>query len=79
VGLAAMLWVGGHIVIDGLNQFGVPLPHDVLHHVKHVAEAAGGLVAWVAEAGTSGLFGLALGAIIVAALHLLPKRAGAAH
>ena len=80
VGLAAMLWVGGHIVIDGLNQFGVGLPHDVLHHVKDVAAAAaGGAVAWVAEAGTSGLFGLALGAIIVGALHLLPKKAGAGH
>jgi hypothetical protein len=80
VGLAAMLWVGGHIVIDGLNQFGVHLPHEVLHHVKDVAAAAaGGAVAWVAEAGTSGLFGLALGAIIVAALHLLPKKGAAAH
>ena len=31
VGLAAMLWVGGHIVIDGLHKFGIDAPHDLLH------------------------------------------------
>jgi predicted DNA repair protein MutK len=74
VGLLAMLWVGGHIVIDGLNKFGVSLPHDLLHGLMHAVEGAGGVAVWLAEAGGSGVFGLALGALVVAALHAVPKR-----
>lgn len=74
VGLAAMLWVGGHIVIDGLYKLGFSPPHDLLHSVTHAVEGAGGLVSWLVEAGGAGLFGVALGAIIVAVLHMLPKR-----
>jgi predicted DNA repair protein MutK len=74
IGLAAMLWVGGHIVIDGLNKFGITPPHDLLHAGMHAIEGAGGLATWLVEAGGSGLFGLALGAVIVALLHALPKR-----
>jgi predicted DNA repair protein MutK len=54
VGTAAMLWVGGQIVIHG---FGV-----------HPAEYAGlhkGALAWFVDAALCGVFGLALGAIIV--------------
>ncbi|OYQ25014.1 ABC transporter [Sandarakinorhabdus cyanobacteriorum] len=69
VGLAAMLWVGGHIVIDGLNKFGVHQPHEWLHGAMHMVEAGGGFATWAAEAGGSGLFGLALGGVIAAVLH----------
>jgi predicted DNA repair protein MutK len=75
VGLAAMLWLGGHIVIDGLNKFGVSLPHELLHGLMHAVEGAGGLATWLAEAGGSGLFGLVLGGLIVAGLHAIPRKA----
>lgn len=75
VGLAAMLWVGGHIVIDGLHHFGVSAPHDLLHAAMHLVHRGGGAVRWLVEAGGSGLFGLALGALIVTALHLVPRKA----
>ena len=74
VGLLAMLWVGGHIVIDGLSKFGVEAPHGALHAAMHAVEGAGGLVTWLVEAGGSGLFGLALGALIVAGLHAVPRK-----
>ena len=74
VGLAAMLWVGGHIVIDGLHKFGISLPHEWLHAGMHAAEAGGGAAVWAAEAGGSAVFGLALGAIIVAVLHAIPRK-----
>jgi predicted DNA repair protein MutK len=77
VGMAAMLWVGGHIVIDGLNKLGVPLLHDLLHGAMHAVEGAGALVTWLVEAGGSGLFGLALGAVIVILLHMLPRKRAA--
>jgi predicted DNA repair protein MutK len=69
-----MLWVGGHIVIEGLHSFGIGLPHALLHQLMHLAEPAGGFATWAAEAGGAGLFGLTLGALIVAALHLAPGR-----
>lgn len=72
IGLAAMLWVGGHIVIDGLHKFGVDAPHAALHAASHAVAALGGAVAWLVEAAGAGLFGLALGAIIVLLLHLYP-------
>ncbi len=74
VGIAAMLWVGGHIVIDGLNKLGITLPHDWLHAAMHAVEGGGALVVWMVEAGGAGVFGLALGALIVAALHLVPRK-----
>lgn len=74
VGLLAMLWVGGHIVIDGLHKFGVHLPHELLHAAMHAVEGAGSFARWLAEAGGSGLFGILLGGLIVAALHTLPRK-----
>jgi predicted DNA repair protein MutK len=74
VGLAAMLWVGGHIVIDGLHKFGIDAPHDLLHAAMHAVQSAGGFATWLAEAGGAGLFGVALGGLIVAALHAIPRK-----
>lgn len=54
IGTAAMLWVGGQIIVHG---FGV-----------HPAEFFGlyeGALAWVADATLSGIAGLAIGAVIV--------------
>jgi predicted DNA repair protein MutK len=63
VGTAAMLWVGGQIILHGL-------------HV-HPAQAVGltdGVVGWAADAALSGVFGLTLGAVIVWAHHRIMHR-----
>lgn len=63
VGTAAMLWVGGQIIVHG---FGL-----------HPAEWFGlheGAVAWIIDAGLSGLFGLTLGAVIVWVHHKVAHR-----
>jgi predicted DNA repair protein MutK len=78
IGTAAMLWVGGGIIVHGLEAFGA----GALTHALHdTAEAAGGAVpgvrgaiAWIVQAIGSGLFGIVVGGVIVAALHLLPGR-----
>jgi uncharacterized protein len=60
VGTAAMLWVGGQIIIHGLNI--------------HPAEFLGlheGAAAWFADAAICGLFGLMLGSIIAGILHVI--------
>ena len=74
LGLAAMLWVGGHIVIDGLHKFDISLPHQWLHAAMHAAQGGGGAAVWAAEAGGSALFGIALGAVIVAVMHAIPRK-----
>lgn len=69
VGTAAMLWVGGGIVLHGLEGFGLAAPGHLVHHLA--AEAAAlvpalaGAVEWLVGAALSGLAGLALGAVLI--------------
>lgn len=73
IGTAAMLWVGGQIVVHGLHELGVHGPSDVIHAAEHaIAQAAGmlgGLLGWLTNATLSGVVGLVLGAIIALVLH----------
>ncbi|GGE19734.1 ABC transporter [Polymorphobacter glacialis] len=77
VGTAAMLWVGGGIIIHGMEGYGLGEPGHSIHRFAAFAGAASGgigsVVEWLIGALGSGLFGLLVGAVIVAALHLLPK------
>jgi uncharacterized protein len=77
VGIAAMLWVGGHILLVGIDELGWHALYDVVHHLEEgVAGVAGigGVLAWVVNTLASALLGLVVGAIIVAVLHVIPKR-----
>ncbi|WP_353208214.1 DUF808 domain-containing protein [Sphingorhabdus sp.] len=63
VGTAAMLWVGGQIVVHG---FGIhPAAFIGLHE---------GALAWVVDAALCGIAGLAIGAMIVLVHHMVAKR-----
>jgi uncharacterized protein len=73
IGTAAMLWVGGGIVVHGLEGLGWGAPAHLIHDAA-TAIGGGGFVEWLVGATGSGLFGLALGAVIVAAMSLLPRR-----
>lgn len=75
LGTAAMLWVGGGILLHGSHELGWHLPSDLAHAVQHAAEAAGGAAGWLAYALSSAVIGLALGAAVALVLHHLPKRA----
>lgn len=78
VGTAAMLWVGGHIIIDGLKNLGFKAPYEMLHHLEeaaaHAIPVAAGLVGWLTETILSGFIGLILGGIIVAIMHFIPNK-----
>ncbi len=69
LGTAAMLWVGGNIVIHGLDELGWPWLYDQIHHLADVVAravpAAPAAAAWVATAAWDGIFGLALGLILI--------------
>jgi predicted DNA repair protein MutK len=77
IGTAAMLWVGGGIFLHGMEEFGLHEPAYSIHALSESAAAsAGGALGWLVGAAGSGVFGLLLGGVIVAALHLWPRRAG---
>lgn len=63
IGTAAMLWVGGHIVVKGLSEFGAEQPYGFIHHVTE--SISNGALAWLADTGLSMLCGFILGAVIV--------------
>ncbi|SPT56449.1 DUF808 domain-containing protein [Schaalia odontolytica] len=64
VGTVAMLWVGGHLVIENLAEVGVPVFHHLLETAEHAVSAAGSFVTWLVETLLSGIFGIVLGAVI---------------
>lgn len=70
VGVVAMLWVGGHILLVGLDELGVTGPYDVVHAaeeaVREATGAVGGFLAWLTNTAGSALLGLVVGAVVVA-------------
>jgi predicted DNA repair protein MutK len=71
IGMAAMLWVGGGIVLHGLEAYGLAGLGHGLAALAAAAQALGGpVLGWAVGATGAGLFGAGLGAVIVAALHL---------
>lgn len=69
IGTAAMLWVGGHILIIGAHELGWDLPYDIVHDLEEsVADVSGigGVLSWLVNTALSAVVGLTVGAIIVA-------------
>jgi predicted DNA repair protein MutK len=69
IGTAAMIWVGGGIVVHGLEHYGF---NQLDHAIDAVAAAAGralpaagALVEWVVTAMLSGVVGLVVGALAI--------------
>ena len=86
VGIAAMIWVGGHILLLGLHDLSemlgwhvLALPYEWVHHAEEAVHGAtgalGGILGWITNTIGSAILGLIVGAIVVAVLHLLPQRA----
>ncbi|WP_404384171.1 DUF808 domain-containing protein [Knoellia locipacati] len=85
VGIAAMIWVGGHIILvglDELSEYWSPLhyPYQWVHGVEewvHEATGAlGGVLGWVTNTIGSAILGLIVGAIVVAIMHVIPRKGG---
>jgi predicted DNA repair protein MutK len=76
VGTAAMLWVGGHILLVGLDDLGWHAPYDFVHHLEEAVHdavsAIGGVLAWLTNTAASAVLGLLVGGLLVAVAHLLP-------
>jgi uncharacterized protein len=90
VGTAAMLWVGGHILLVGTDDLGWHGLYDVVHHLEEAAHdatgAVGSVVGWLVNTVASALLGLVVGALVVVVMTLTvhrrrrrPSPADAAH
>lgn len=80
VGTAAMLWVGGEIILHGLEVLGVAGPAGLAHGAQHMVEHAtgplGGVLGWLTYAVLSALVGLVLGGIVAFVVHQIGKARG---
>lgn len=70
IGTAAMLWVGGSIIVHGLKDLGFAWPYDRIHDLAHavghaVASGWAGAAEWITTAAMDGLLGLALGFVLI--------------
>jgi len=77
VGIAAMLWVGGHILVSGANTLGWHAPADLLHHLAapaHEVPGIGGLLAWLIDTLGSAVVAIVIGVVLAGIAHLLPFR-----
>jgi predicted DNA repair protein MutK len=65
IGTVAMLWVGGGILVHGLNEFGISAPEHLLHSASETVSsflpAIGGALGWLTTALSSAIIGLAAG------------------
>lgn len=83
VGTLAMLWVGGGIILHGLEELGVPGPAHIAHGIQHaLIEATGPLgpiAGWLGYAVASAIVGLVLGSLVAVVVHFIAKARGKAH
>ena len=82
IGTAAMLWVGGGILVHGLHEYHLDLIPGLVEALGDAAGRVpfiGPVTGWLATAAASAVVGLVTGGIIVAAMHLIPRRKHAAH
>ena len=74
VGVFAMLWVGGHIMVVGTEELGWGLPYHLVHGVEQWAfNLGGGVLGWFGNTFGSLIFGLLWGAIITVIVTIVGK------
>jgi uncharacterized protein len=68
-GTAAMIWVGGGIIVHGLEEYGLPsigrLIHAAAEAAAHTLPALAAHVEWMVAAAGSGMIGLLIGTILI--------------
>jgi len=77
IGTAAMLWVGGHILLAASDELGWAGPYHLVHELEelvHDAPGVGGVLGWMVNTGASAIVGLGVGAVIVTVVARLRPR-----
>ena len=69
IGTAAMIWVGGGIILHGLEACGLGWPYHALHDagaaVARAVPFAGAMFAWLVEAAGAGVAGFGIGLLAI--------------
>ncbi|GER22114.1 ABC transporter [Zafaria cholistanensis] len=76
IGTIAMLWVGGHIMLQGAYDLGWHGPYDLVHALEGPVAGipvAGSALAWLVNTLCSAVLGLAWGLAVMAIVHPLLK------
>ncbi|KQW82417.1 DUF808 domain-containing protein [Brevundimonas sp. Root1279] len=85
IGTAAMLWVGGGILLHGSHTLGLAWPAEPVEHLAHAVAGAtgplGGVLGWLTSAVLAAVLGIIIGGLIAVAVHQVAKlkRGKAAH
>jgi predicted DNA repair protein MutK len=68
VGMVAMLWVGGGILIHGLHHLGLHGPEEAVHHaaeaVARLLPSVGDFLSWLTSAALAAALGVIVGALV---------------
>jgi predicted DNA repair protein MutK len=72
IGTAAMLWVGGSIIVHGLEQFGFAWVSHTIHVIAEAAQSVhgiGDILGWMTKATLDGIVGLVIGLALIPVVH----------
>ncbi len=77
IGTAAMIWVGGGIIVHGIEGYGLTTIPHLIHDAAEGAAAAvpvgKGVVSWVVNALGAGIIGMILGSAVAGVVHVIHK------
>ena len=65
VGTAAMLWVGGSILVHGTHDLGWDVVYDFVKNTAYSVAGPEGFGNWAVTAGLDGIIGLAVGLLLI--------------
>lgn len=81
VGTAAMMWVGGHILLVGVDELGWHGPYELVHHLEEAAHDAvhgvGAVLGWLTNTAASALVGLLVGVVVLGVVMPVQRLRGA--
>lgn len=83
LGTAAMLWVGGHILLQNVANVGFEWPWHQVEHVAHAVHdgvpGVGAVVGWLVETAILAVVGLLVGLVILAVVDGIKALRGGGH
>lgn len=81
IGTAAMLWVGGHILLVGSDELGWHAPYDLVHDLEELVHDTGsmsGVLEWTVNTAASAVIGFVVGAVVATVVDQVKARRGSA-
>ncbi|ALO67184.1 ABC transporter [Arthrobacter alpinus] len=80
VGVVAMLWVGGHLLLVGMDELGFHAPYGFVHHMEMLVHdatgSAGAVLGWLVNTAFSCVAGFIVGCVVTAVVMGINKLRG---